>query len=62
LGPARLPERVLAGLAASLLLYLEPLSMAIGAALPVAAVAVHLAMRRSGAAPTAAGPRQEATT
>jgi uncharacterized protein len=51
--PARLPERVLAGLAAPLLLYLEPLTMAIGAGLLVAAVAVHLATRRSGGAPSA---------
>jgi hypothetical protein len=28
----------------------------------VAAVAVHLALRRSGGAPTAAGPREEAVT
>jgi TRAP-type uncharacterized transport system fused permease subunit len=62
LGPARAPERVLAGLAALLLLYLEPLTIAVGAGLAVAAVAVHLATRRSGGAPTAAGPREEAVT
>lgn len=46
LGPARPPERVLAGLAAPFLLYLEPLTIAIGAGLLVAAVAVHLTLRR----------------
>jgi TRAP-type uncharacterized transport system fused permease subunit len=61
LGPARPPERVLAGLAAPFLLYLEPLTIAIGAGLLVAAVAVHLALRRSGGAPSAAGPSGEAT-
>jgi TRAP-type uncharacterized transport system fused permease subunit len=60
LGPARPPERVLAGLAALFLLYLEPLTIAVGAGLLVAAVAVHLATRRSGGAPTPAGPREEA--
>jgi len=60
LGPARPPERVLAGLAAPFLLYLEPLTIAVGAGLLVAAVAVHLATRRSGGAPTPAGPREEA--
>jgi hypothetical protein len=62
LGPARPPERVLAGLAAPPLLYLEPLTIAVGLGLAVAAVAVHLATRRSGGAPTAAGPREEAVT
>src|SRR5918994_5602064 len=61
LGPARPAERVLAGLAAPFLLYLEPLTIAIGAGLLVAAVAVHLALRRSGGAPSAAGPSGEAT-
>jgi TRAP transporter 4TM/12TM fusion protein len=61
LGPARPPERVLAGLAAPFLLYLEPLTIAVGAGLLVAAVAVHLALRPSGGAPSAAGPSGEAT-
>ncbi|MDF2742032.1 MAG: transporter fused permease subunit [Actinomycetia bacterium] len=61
LGPARPPERVLAGLAAPFLLYLEPPTIAVGAGLLVAAVAVHLALRRSGGAPSAAGPSGEAT-
>ena len=52
LGPARPPERVLAGLAAPFLLYLEPLTIAVGAGLLVAAVVVHLALRRSGARPS----------
>jgi TRAP-type uncharacterized transport system fused permease subunit len=60
LGPARPPERVLAGLAAPFLLYLEPLTIAVGAGLLVAAVAVHLATRGSGGAPRTAGPREEA--
>jgi TRAP-type uncharacterized transport system fused permease subunit len=59
-GQGRPPERVLAGLAAPFLLYLEPLTIAVGAGLLVAAVAVHLALRRSGGAPTPAGPREEA--
>jgi TRAP transporter 4TM/12TM fusion protein len=62
LGPARVPERVLAGLAAPFLLYLEPLTIAIGAGLLVAAVAVHLALRRSGGVPRPAGTREEAVT
>ena len=62
LGPARLPERVLAGLGALFLLYLEPLTIAVGAGLLVAAVAVHLALRRSGGAPSPSGPREEAMT
>jgi hypothetical protein len=50
LGPARPPERVLAGLASLFLLYLEPLTIAVGAGLLVAAVAVHLTLRgRPGA-------------
>ena len=56
-GPAGWPERVLAGLAAVLLLYLEPVSIGAGLALAAAAVAVHLLVRRrrrvaaGGAAP-----------
>jgi TRAP transporter 4TM/12TM fusion protein len=42
LGPARWPERVLAAAAALLLLYLAPLTIAIGAGLLVLAVAVHI--------------------
>jgi TRAP-type uncharacterized transport system fused permease subunit len=62
LGPARPPERVLAGLAALCLLYLEPLTIAVGAGLLVVAVAVHLALRRSGGAASPAGSREEAVT
>ena len=36
--------------------------MAIGAGVLVAAVAVHLATRPSGGAPSPTGPRQEAAT
>jgi len=50
LGPARWPERVLAGCAAVLLLYLELRSVAIGVGLLAAAVVVHLVLRRRGAA------------
>ena len=53
---------VLAGLGALFLLYLEPLTIAVGAGLLVAAVAVHLALRRSGGAPSPSGPREEAMT
>jgi TRAP transporter 4TM/12TM fusion protein len=49
-GPAGWPERVLAGLAAVLLLYLEPASIGAGLALAAAAVAVHLLTRRRWAA------------
>jgi TRAP transporter 4TM/12TM fusion protein len=56
-GPAGWPERALAGLAAVLLLYLEPAAIGAGLALAAAAVAVHLLTRRrrraaGGAAPT----------
>jgi TRAP-type uncharacterized transport system fused permease subunit len=53
-GPAGWPERVLAGLAAVLLLYLEPGSIGAGLALAAAAVAVHLLIRRRWAAGGAA--------
>jgi len=45
-GPAGIPERVLAALAAVFLLYLEPLWVGIGAGCLAAAVAVHLLSRR----------------
>ncbi|WP_460392531.1 TRAP transporter permease [Actinophytocola sediminis] len=44
-GPARWPERVLCGFGAVLLLYLQPLSVALGAGCVVVAVVVHLATR-----------------
>jgi TRAP transporter 4TM/12TM fusion protein len=47
LGPARWPERALCVPAALLLLYLQPLSIAIGVGFVVVAVVVHLAGRRS---------------
>ena len=46
LGPARLAERLLCLPAALLLLYLQPITVAIGIALSIAAVVVHLAARR----------------
>jgi TRAP transporter 4TM/12TM fusion protein len=53
-GPAGWPERALAGLAAVLLLYLEPASIGVGLALAAAAVAVHLLTRQRRAAGGAA--------
>jgi TRAP transporter 4TM/12TM fusion protein len=44
-GPARWPERVLCVPAALLLLYLQPLSIAIGVGFGIAAVLVHLLLR-----------------
>ncbi|WP_052685433.1 TRAP transporter permease [Lentzea aerocolonigenes] len=44
-GPARWPERVLCAPAALFLLYLQPLTIAIGAGFLVVAVAVHLVTR-----------------
>ena len=49
-GPAAWPQRVLADAVALALLYLEPVSAAIGVAAFVAAVLVHLVFRRTGAA------------
>ena len=49
-GPAAWPERVLAGAAALALLYLEPVSVAIGVGAFAAAVVVHVVLRRTGAA------------
>ena len=46
LGPARIPERVLCGAAGIVLLYLEPLWIAIGLGLLAAGVVVHLVGRR----------------
>ncbi|MCW2536886.1 MAG: C4-dicarboxylate transporter permease [Modestobacter sp.] len=46
LGPAAVPERLLAGLGAVLLLYLEPTTVLIGLLALVLAVAVHLLGRR----------------
>ena len=59
-GPAGWPERVLAGLAAVLLLYLEPAAIGAGLALAAAAVAVHLLTRRRRRAAGGAGPAGEA--
>jgi TRAP transporter 4TM/12TM fusion protein len=59
-GPAGWPERVLAGLAAVLLLYLEPAAIGAGLALAAAAVAVHLLTRRRRRAVGGATPAGEA--
>ena len=45
-GPARLPERLLCVPAALCLLYLQPLTIAIGIGFLVVAVAVHVVTRR----------------
>jgi TRAP-type uncharacterized transport system fused permease subunit len=47
LGPARVPERVLAAVAALALLYLEPISIAIGLVALGAALVVHVVARRT---------------
>ena len=61
-GPARVPERVLAGIGAVLLLYLEPTTVLIGLGAVVLAVVVHLAGRRLRPAPTTPHtPTQEVT-
>ncbi|RSM68900.1 C4-dicarboxylate ABC transporter permease [Kibdelosporangium aridum] len=46
IGPAKMPVRILCVPAALLLLYLQPLSIAIGAGFAVAAVVVHLLLRQ----------------
>jgi hypothetical protein len=51
-GPTRLLERGLCLVAALLLLYLEPLSIALGAGALTLAVVVHLVMRAAHRAPT----------
>jgi TRAP-type uncharacterized transport system fused permease subunit len=50
-GPAGVPERVLAAVAALALLYLEPVTIAIGLAALAAAVAIHLLARRTRGEP-----------
>jgi TRAP-type uncharacterized transport system fused permease subunit len=54
-GPAGVPERVLAAVAALALLYLEPVTIAIGLAALVAALVIHLVARRH--APGLSGDR-----
>jgi TRAP transporter 4TM/12TM fusion protein len=58
-GPAAWPERILAAVSALALLYLEPISVAIGVVAFVAAVVVHLVLRRTGTA-TSLGASAEA--
>jgi TRAP transporter 4TM/12TM fusion protein len=58
-GPAAWPERALAAVAALALLYLEPVSVAIGVAAFAVAVVVHLVLRRTGAS-SSLGARAEA--
>jgi TRAP transporter 4TM/12TM fusion protein len=66
-GPAALPERLLAAVAAVLLLYLEPTTVLIGLTALVLAVVVHLLGRRrrptppDPAAPSPLTPTQEVT-
>jgi TRAP-type uncharacterized transport system fused permease subunit len=52
-GPARRSERLLCVPAALLLLYLEPLSIALGLACFIAAIALHLLRRRTAHSPPA---------
>ena len=47
IGPARVPERVLAALGGLVLLYLEPVTIAIGLGTPALALVVHLVGRRA---------------
>jgi TRAP-type uncharacterized transport system fused permease subunit len=54
-GPAGVPERLLAALAALALLYLEPITIAIGLAALGAAVAIHLLARRTRGEPSLVG-------
>lgn len=56
IGPARLPERLLAGLSGLVLLYLEPITIAIGLAGLVLALVVHLVGRRAGSETQVATP------
>ncbi|TQM82158.1 TRAP transporter 4TM/12TM fusion protein [Saccharothrix saharensis] len=55
-GPARWPERVLCAPAAVALLYLQPVTIAVGSAFLLAAVAVHVVLRRK----TPSGKEQHA--
>ncbi|SNS31748.1 TRAP transporter, 4TM/12TM fusion protein [Streptosporangium subroseum] len=52
LGPARLFERVLCGVAAVLLLFLSPLPALAGAVVLILAIALHLVMRKREATPS----------
>ncbi len=61
-GPATWPERIAAGAAAGLLLYLEPVSVVTGLALLAAAILVHLARRRWRALSPQKGEVEDATT
>jgi TRAP-type uncharacterized transport system fused permease subunit len=54
-GPAGVAERLLAALAALALLYLEPVTIAIGLAALGAAVAIHLLARRTRGEPSLVG-------
>ncbi|MGH3657270.1 MAG: TRAP transporter large permease subunit, partial [Micromonosporaceae bacterium] len=47
LGPARWPERLLAAVAAVVLLYLEPVAAVVGTVVLAAAVGLHLLLRRT---------------
>lgn len=56
IGPARLPEQVLAGASGLVLVYLEPITIAIGLGGLVLAVVVHLVGRRAGRGTQVATP------
>jgi hypothetical protein len=55
IGPAGVPERLLAALGVLALLYLEPVTIAIGLAALGAAVAIHLLAPRTRGEPSLAG-------
>jgi TRAP-type uncharacterized transport system fused permease subunit len=61
LGPAGLGERLLCGVAAMLLLFLRPGTVAAGLAVAAAAFALHLVNRRWRATPTAVPPEMAPT-
>ena len=58
-GPTRLPERLLALAAALLLLYLEPVSMALGGAVLATAVVLHLFTRKKNGTRQQGSPQQK---
>lgn len=61
IGPTRLPERVLAGVAAVMLLWVAPIPDAIGLAAAVAAIVIHLIGRRLSPLASDPSPQPERT-
>ena len=56
IGPAQVPERVLAAMGGLILLYLEPLTIAIGLGTLAVALVVHVVGRRAAARTRVATP------